>query len=134
MRQIEERSRLMLRRNTRRVSRALGIGGGGSIPLKALMEVVKESNNNNNNNNSGDTEENRRKKNDEQQKVVKQISSVLGMTEFSMTEFSNHKKVIFRRYFNVNLRQMCIYGMFKGLQKKSKDLDHLIKNSYSTII
>ena len=41
---MEERSRLMTRRNTRRISRALM--GGGGIPLKVLLEAAKENNNN----------------------------------------------------------------------------------------
>lgn len=43
---MEERSRLNTRRNTRRISRVLGMGGAGGIPLKALVEAAKENNNN----------------------------------------------------------------------------------------
>ena len=41
---MEEKSRLMTRRNTRRISRVLM--GGGGIPLKVLLEAAKENNNN----------------------------------------------------------------------------------------
>ena len=46
LKQVEERSRLNTRRNTRRISRVLGMGGAGGIPLKALVEAAKENNNN----------------------------------------------------------------------------------------
>ena len=44
LKQVEEKSRLMTRRNTRRISRVLM--GGGGIPLKVLLEAAKENNNN----------------------------------------------------------------------------------------
>ena len=39
---MEEKSRLMTRRNTRRLSRALMGGSSGAIPLKTLIEATKE--------------------------------------------------------------------------------------------
>ena len=101
---MEERSRLMTRRNTRRSSRAIGLGG---IPLK--MEAAKDKEKEKGDDGKTKKEKTMKKKTtneSEEENSVKQISSVLGMVESS-----KHKQVqtyfipqdIFERSCNVKI-------------------------------
>ncbi|XP_066919427.1 protein FAM227A-like [Clytia hemisphaerica] len=86
LKQMEEKSRLMTRRNTRRLSRAIMGGSSGTIPLKTLIEATKEKDVANkeakeDNKKSKKKKLKDKKESSEEESHVKQISSVLAMAE-----------------------------------------------------